>query len=225
MLSVLAGAATGLAVWLVTARGGRRAEPLVVSLGAGPAPPPRPGPRLWPPFARRTAGPDGEPVRVAMVQVVALLRTGAPPAAAWSRALGVPTGPTGVPEAAHLAPVVGGEAHARSVVAAARLAHDVGAPLGGVLDAVSGALVAEAEARAEREAALAGPRATARVLLWLPVLGALLGWVLGADPLATATDGGAGTAAVAAGLLLLVAGRTWTARLVTTARRAGEDPA
>ena len=111
------------------------------------------------------------------------------------------------------------------MVAAARLAGDVGAPLGGVLDAVSGALVAEAEARAEREASLAGPRATAQVLMWLPVLGALLGWALGADPLATATDGGAGTAAVSLGVLLLVAGRLWTARLVAAARAAGEGAA
>ncbi|WP_240930377.1 hypothetical protein [Isoptericola sp. BMS4] len=160
-----------------------------------------------------------------MAQVVALLRAGAPPAAAWSRALAVPAGPDGVPRQGDLAPLVGGAEHARSIAAAARLARDVGAPLGGVLDAVAGALAAEAESRAERAASLAGPRATARVLLWLPALGALLGWVLGADPLGTAVDGGAGTASVAAGLLLLAAGRVWTGRLVATARRAGEDPA
>jgi tight adherence protein B len=61
------------------------------------------------------------------------------------------------------------------------------------------------------------------VLLWLPAVGALLGWVLGADPLATATGGGAGTAAVGLGLVLLALGRTWTARLVAAARAAGEE--
>jgi tight adherence protein B len=162
-------------------------------------------------------------VRVAVAQVAALLRAGAPPGAAWSRALGVRVDETGVPAAAALAPVVGGDAPARALVAASRLARDVGAPLGGVLEAVSATLVAEAEARAERDAALAGPQATARVLLWLPAVGALLGWVLGADPLATATDGGAGTAAVGLGLVLLALGRTWTARLVAAARAAGEE--
>jgi tight adherence protein B len=127
-----------------------------------------------------------------------------------------------VPEVATLAPLVGGTGHARSVVAAAVLARDVGAPLGAVLDAVAGALAAEAEARGERDASLAGPRATARVLMWLPLLGVLLGWVLGADPLGTALDGGAGTAAVCLGLVLLAAGRAWTGRLVATARAAGE---
>jgi tight adherence protein B len=205
-----------LAAWLVLAPGGRSAAVLVRASDGS-----RRGVR---PRLRRAArdASAAEAVRVAVAQVVALLRAGAPPAAAWSRALGVPVDATGVPEAAALAPVVGGPGHARSVVAAAVLARDVGAPLASVLDEVSGALVAEAEARAEREASLAGPRATARVLMWLPLLGALLGWVLGADPLSTALDGGAGTAAVCLGLLLLAAGWAWTGRLVAAARTAGE---
>ncbi|WP_225563851.1 hypothetical protein [Isoptericola luteus] len=227
VLSALAGTLLGAAVWLVLARAGRSAT--------SAAAPSRRSPTRARPWRRGhggraagwSAGPaeTGDDVRVAVAQVVALLRAGAPPAAAWSRALGVRVDGSGLPDPDELAPVVGGAEHARSVVAGARLARDVGAPLGGVLDAVSAALVAEAEARAEQEAALAGPRATARVLLWLPGLGALLGWALGADPLATATDGGAGTAAVATGLLLLAVGRWWTARLVSGARRAGEEPA
>uniref|UniRef100_UPI001F16EA43 type II secretion system F family protein n=1 Tax=Puerhibacterium puerhi TaxID=2692623 RepID=UPI001F16EA43 len=170
------------------------------------------------------ARPDGGAVqvRVVVAQVAALLRSGAPPGAAWSRATGVPVDGAGVPDEEALAAVVGGPEHARSVAAATRLALEVGAPLGRVLEAVSDTLVAEAEAQAERDAALAGPRATARVLQWLPAAGALLGWVLGADPVATATDGGAGSAAVGLGLVLLAAGRWWTGRLVAAARRAGE---
>jgi len=206
-----------LAVWLVMVRGGRRADVLV-----------RPGSlrRLRSSAWRhrgRDASTGADAVRVAVAQVVALLRSGAPPAAAWSRALAVPVDATGVPDQAALAPVVGGAGHARSVVAAAVLARDVGAPLASVLDAVSGALVAEAEARGEREASLAGPRATARVLMWLPLLGAVLGWVLGADPLATALDGGVGSVAVCLGLLLLAAGWVWTRRLVAAARAVGEE--
>ncbi|SKC75172.1 hypothetical protein [Krasilnikoviella flava] len=207
----------GLAAWLVLARGGRRAA-AIARASVVPRPGPRPGMRR----VRREAS-GAEAVRVAVAQVVALLQAGAPPAAAWSRALGVPVDPTGVPDAAALTPLVGGAGHARSVVAAAVLARDVGAPLASVLDAVSGALVAEAEARAEREASLAGPRATARVLMWLPLLGALLGGVLGADPLATALDGGAGTVAVCLGLLLIATGWAWTRRLVAVARTAGEE--
>jgi tight adherence protein B len=217
--ALAAGVGVFAAAWLVTAPGGRRAVAALAAPGAAAV-------RARRPRRRGGAPADGGSVqvRVVVAQVAALLRSGAPPGAAWSRATGVPVDDAGVPAEAALTPVVGGAAHARSVVAATGLALEVGAPLGRVLEAVSDTLVAEAEAQAERDAALAGPRATARVLQWLPAAGALLGWVLGADPLATATDGGAGSAAVGLGLLLLAAGRWWTGRLVAAARRAGEAP-
>lgn len=221
MSAAWTGVWVALAVWFAVVPAGRHPRALAGRAG---------GPRscaAWAARARSRLLPGGrtddpEHVRVAVAQVAALLRAGAPPGAAWSRGLGVRVDPTGVPEEPGLAPAVGGPAPARALVAAARLARDVGAPLGGVLDAVSARLVAEAEARAERDAALAGPRATARVLLWLPAVGVLLGWALGADPLATATGGGAGTAAVGLGLVLLALGRAWTVRLVAAARAAGE---
>ncbi len=161
---------------------------------------------------------------MALAQVVALLRAGSPPAAAWARGLDVPTGADGVPEAGRLAEVLTEPRRTAAVLAGARLSRDVGAPLGQVLEAVADALVAEDEAAGERDAALAGPQTTARVLAWLPVLGVLLGAVLGADPVGTAADGGLGTAAVVAGTVSLAVGRWWTARLVGEARRAGAEP-
>jgi tight adherence protein B len=208
------------AAWCVVVPGGRCPAGLVDSSGAragrGPG-------RRW---RRLSRSPEREPdqVRVAVAQVGALLRSGASPATAWSRALGVPVDAEGVPDREALAAAVGGIRPARAVVAAARLAREVGAPLGGVLESVGAALVAQAEADAEREASLAGPQATARVLLWLPALGAVLGTVLGADPLATATDGGVGTSAVLLGVLALLAGRAWTRHLVSAARTAGAEP-
>lgn len=221
----VAGLAVALAVWLSVVPRGRCA---VTALG--PARAARAGGagrrRVLPAVRRRTGRrrDAGASVLVVVTQVAALLRAGAPPGAAWSRAVGVPVGSDGVPHEQALAAVVGGAAHARAVVAATRLALEVGAPLGRVLEVVSDALVSEAEARAERDAAFAGPRATARLLLWLPVGGVAVGWALGADPVATATDGGAGTAAVGLGMVLLAAGRVWTARLVAAARRAGGGP-
>lgn len=206
------------AVWCAVVPGGRRAAALVPA----PARPDRAGARrIW---QRSSVRDDAGRVRVAVAQVVALLRSGAPPSVAWSRALGVTPSPDGVPDVAEVAPAVGGERPAAAVVAAARLAREIGAPLGRVLESVGEALVAEAEARAEREASLAGPRATARLLMWLPLLGTALGAALGADPLAAATDGGIGTAAVVAGLVALVVGRWWTGRLVASARAAGGAP-
>ncbi|ACZ29364.1 conserved hypothetical protein [Xylanimonas cellulosilytica DSM 15894] len=218
------GVAVGLAVLVALGQGGRSA---VAVLGEGR----RPGATVaWlrgaargAALRRRGAEREGVRVRVVVAQVTALLRAGAPPGAAWTRAAGVPVDALGVPEVDALGGVVG-DGPARAVCAATRLALTVGAPLGRVLDAVADALVAEAEAAAERDAALAGPRTTARVLLWLPAAGALLGWTLGADPLAVATDGGAGTAAVGGGLVLLGVGRWWTGRLVDAARRAGAEP-
>jgi len=206
----------GAAVWCAVARGGRSARSVV-----GPSSP-RPGPR---PFLRRRARERAVPelVRVVVTQVGSLLRSGAAPRAAWERAVGVRVDAAGVPRPTDLAPHVGGLPTAHALVAACRLAVEVGAPLASVLDEVAASAAADAEARAERDAALAGPRATARVLLWLPAVGVLLGYVLGADPLGTATDGGLGTAGVLLGVLLLLAGRVWSSRLVERARAAGED--
>ena len=160
-------------------------------------------------------------VRAVVTAVVALLRAGAPPGAAWTRAAGVDVDELGVPDASQLA-VSMGPAAASAVASATRLALTVGAPLGRVLTSVCESLAEQAQAEAQREAALAGPRTTAKVLLWLPVAGVLLGWLIGIDPIAVATDAGVGSAAVCAGVLLLLVGRTWTNRLVTAARQAGE---
>ncbi|GAA4724288.1 hypothetical protein GCM10023216_12780 [Isoptericola chiayiensis] len=176
------------------------------------------------PRGDRAASDRGTPVRVAVTQVAGVLRTGAAPSDAWPRALAVPTTRDGLPVEDELRARLGGDrAAAAAMVAAARLSRDVGAPLGGVLDVVGQALVARQEAEAERDASLAGPRATARVLVWLPALGVLLAVVLGADPWATATDGGAGTAAVGGGLAALLVGRWWSGRLMAAARAAGAE--
>ena len=108
---------------------------------------------------------------------------------------------------------------AAAVVAAARTAHELGAPLADVLARVSESLAADAAERDDVEAALAGPRATARVLAWLPLLGVGLGAVLGADPVRVLLGGGPGSTAGVVGLLLVVAGRRWTARLLARAVR------
>ena len=232
------GLLVAICAWLVLARGGRRVREVldVSNQRTGTAPPVHAGAEPAPDGTsdgasdgasvvrqrhrlRAERAPGGD-VRVVVLQVVALLKAGSPPGPAWSRAAGVGADLTGVPDVDGLARVLGAR-HAEAVVAATRLALDVGAPLGRVLEQVAGTLVAEAESRAERDAALAGPRTTGRLLMWLPIAGGFLGWGLGADPVATATDGGIGTVAVSLGLVLLVAGRIWSDRLVAAAR--GDD--
>jgi tight adherence protein B len=103
------------------------------------------------------------------------------------------------------------------------LSEDLGAPLAGVLDRVGAGLAADEECEHERRAALAGPRATAQVLAWLPLLGLVLGVALGANPVAVVFRGGVGTAATAVGVALVVLGRWWTASLLVRAER-DRDP-
>lgn len=172
---------------------------------------------------------------VVVAEVASRLRAGTPPDQAWGatveRLLGPP--PTGAPDvapapgdvppalarlAAHCAGQVDAAAAARTVVAASRLTQVLGAPLAEVLDRCAVTVTEAEHARDARRVALAGPRSTARILAGLPLLGLLLGAGLGADPLATATDGGWGTVSVVLGIGLLLAGRHWTRALVAAAQ-------
>jgi tight adherence protein B len=206
-------------VWGVLAPNGRRAAEA------------RPRPMLRRPWAARRRGDPAVgagSVRLLVTHVGSALRSGAPPGAAW-RAAGVQVDQHGVPDRDDLHALVGRRTagsgrQVDAVLAASRLAADVGAPLGAVLESIAHALAAETEARTAREASLAGPAATARILLWLPLVGVLLGAALGVDPVATALGGGLGTAGLLAGGVLLLVGRRWTGRLVARARAAGAPP-
>lgn len=63
------------------------------------------------------------------------------------------------------------------------------------------------------EASMAGARATAGVLAALPVLGIGLGQMIGADPVAFLTGGGAGGAVLVTGVCLSCAGLLWSDRI------------
>lgn len=182
--------------------------------------------------------PEVRDLALVVTAVAARLRSGHPPDRAWSAVLGCPES-GGAPQRHQLAGLrragsrwgraagaVGSgtavhDGRVAAVLAACRVADELGAPLAPTLDLVAAALAADAQAEAEIAAALAGPRASARLVGWLPVLGLLLGLAIGADPVAVLTSGGAGTAAGVAGLVALVGGRWWTASLVRRAREAG----
>jgi tight adherence protein B len=66
---------------------------------------------------------------------------------------------------------------------------------------------------ARLEAGMAGARATAAILAALPVLGVALGELIGADPVAFLTGGGAGGALLVIGVTLLCAGLWWADRI------------
>lgn len=98
-----------------------------------------------------------------------------------------------------------------------------GAPLASLLEGLAEATEADLDAAAARETALAGSRATVKILTWLPVLALGLGMLIGADPLRTLLTTPWGLAAACVGAALTVIGRIWTGRLVQRAEHA-TDP-
>jgi tight adherence protein B len=129
--------------------------------------------------------PVGSPVRAILLEV-------RPVAEAWRRVV-VTTG-------------------AESVALVARaweLSEQLGAPL-----APSVATAAQVVRRSQRlqdrvETALAGPRATIRLLTALPLVGPLVGWAFGVDPVRLYWAGPVTQLATLAGLGLLLLGRLW----------------
>lgn len=171
---------------------------------------------------RRRAARAGAATAV-LGEVAAALRVGASPALAWQR-VGVRTAPDGVPMVESVEAVTGLAAqHARAVVAACRLAAELGAPQAVLLEQVTLAVVRDAEAHDRRSAALAGPRTTARLLGWMPAGGLGVGVLLGADPLGLLLRPGPGTGLLAVGTALALAGHRWIRREVDAAVRAGQD--
>ncbi|SFI72446.1 tight adherence protein B [Streptosporangium canum] len=117
------------------------------------------------------------------------------------------------------APAQGGEAF-RGLAACWKVSVTAGAGLSALVDRVAGSL---REAQAHRQdvaAQLAGPRATARLLAGLPVLGLLMAIGLGMRPLHFLFGSPAGVGCLALGLALDGCGLWWTHRLVTHAQQA-----
>jgi tight adherence protein B len=107
----------------------------------------------------------------------------------------------------------------RAIAAAWVVAAHSGASLARVLDRLVDGLRDERAARAEVEAALAPPRATARMLAVLPVFGVALGSAMGADPVSFLINTDPGRACLLIGLALGLAGVAWVERLAGAARR------
>lgn len=97
------------------------------------------------------------------------------------------------------------------------LSQRTGAPLSDVLRRMAEATEADQDAQAARDTALAGPRATGRILASLPLLGLGLGVVMGTDPLGVLTQQLWGHLALGCGVGLAVAGVLWTRKLIRLA--------
>lgn len=169
---------------------------------------------------RRGAPTPADQVLQVLDMVAAQVRAGAAPAQAWSAALDVVDVPRTTAEpVADLVRWAGDASVAQPAQAAAaawRLADTTGAPLADLLDSVCATLRAERADQAAVEAALAGPRATSRLLLALPVAGIGLGELIGASPVHVLWATPAGRACALTGSALLLVGRVWMRRQVAS---------
>ncbi len=110
------------------------------------------------------------------------------------------------------------------IAAVLDVAQETGAPMAPTLERLAGLLREQAAQRRALEAALAGPRATARLVMVLPLVGLGFGFALGLDVLGAASSGGIGTWSVLAGAALLVAAWGWSRAIVRRAARGEEAP-
>lgn len=95
-----------------------------------------------------------------------------------------------------------------------RMSESAGAPLATSLERAAEHAEERIDALLGRQSALVAPRATGRILSWLPLLGLGLGVLMGSDPVGVLTGSVLGALTGLLGLGLAFAGRRWTAALV-----------
>lgn len=106
----------------------------------------------------------------------------------------------------------------RGLAAAWQVATDAGASLAPSLRQFASSLRDLAQTERDVAVALAGPVATARMVMVLPVIGVLFGLALGFDTLGTLFTTIPGWICLVLGLLLMLLARLWNRRLVSRAQ-------
>ena len=180
---------------------------------------------------RRAAGVRREAVTTLVLALVAELRAGAMPSAALVSVSD--EGPHGLVAAAAAAARTGQDVPAalvedagrpgaeglRAVAACWQVCAGTGSALVPALGRLARDLRAAQTHRRAVNAALAGPRTSARLLALLPLVGLALGAGLGADPVGLLLRTPAGAALLLGGVALVATGLAWTAALVRRAER------
>lgn len=171
---------------------------------------------------------DAADAAAVIQRLAVLLEAGVSPANAWSYAAddGEPVAVAvaaevraGVGPGVAIAAVPGGSWH--EVAVAWRVAETVGAPLAPSLRRFADALRDAQQSRDDVAVALADPAATAKLVAWLPLVAIALGIALGFDVAATLGNP-LGLACIVGGILLMLAARLWTRRLVRRAQPGDE---
>ena len=106
-----------------------------------------------------------------------------------------------------------------ALAAAWLIASEAGAPLAACLDDIAQCLLAAGEVERDTAAALAGPLATTRMVIGLPLVSIVSGALLGLDTLHVLFASPAGIACLLSGGVLLLVARAWSRALLRRARR------
>lgn len=154
-----------------------------------------------------------------LAAVAAASRSGASAADAWREwDRGTVVKADGVPDLGRSDPL------ARDALAAARLAHRSGVPLADLVSALARVETVREAGRLSREVALAGPRASARLLSWLPLVGLALGVLVEPRTLAVLFATPVGWVMLTTAAALMAVGRRWMGALVRRAVESGRVP-
>jgi tight adherence protein B len=103
------------------------------------------------------------------------------------------------------------------------LSSRTGLPLADLLEAMADAGQARIDAEECVRSALAGPEATAKLLTWLPLIGAGFGALLLGGAWWETVTSPLGLMAVLLGAVLILGGHAWTAAILRRARRVEVD--
>lgn len=98
-----------------------------------------------------------------------------------------------------------------------QISTQVGAPMAAALERVAEGLATEESVRAVVAGELAGPRATAKIMAFLPIAGLALGYALGGDPIGFVLQGLPGWTCLVGGVGLAAAGVLWVESLAQRA--------
>lgn len=178
-----------------------------------------------------TRPPELAEIATVAQRLAVLLGAGVAPASAWRHVAASTVSPVaravadGIDLATAASTTAGLQRDAwRGLAAAWTVAAESGSPLAPALRDYAHSLRELGEAQRDARVALAGPIATARIVLALPGVGVLFGMALGFNTLATlfTTPVGWGCIAVGGGLLALAA--YWSRRLVRSARPGSATP-
>lgn len=178
------------------------------------------------PASRRRRAADRVRVVRALGALAAELDAGLPPGEALVRSAGDPCAWPHALRAARwggdIARALDLDAAQASVLAQVAACWRVGARGAGLADSlrqVAATARAAEDVRVEMEGQLAGPRATARVLAVLPLVGMGLGTLLGSDPVSWLLTTTPGLLCLATGVGLTVLGMWWTSRIAMSVER------